>query len=148
MATLKATAITTDLSHGLVLSLNKLFCELVACALPARWFQPSQPSISQPFQALALRSAMYRFSSSTSVFFQGLSPSKVGVFSGGSPPQKKISATFIFTYWSKMLISSSNWHDALVNSSHLKCSSKTMGAWNLMKLQDLMSNTLHDTFQP
>ncbi len=37
--TLKAAAITTELSQGLVLSLNKLFC--VACALVARPFQPS-----------------------------------------------------------------------------------------------------------
>ncbi len=47
--TLKAAAITAELSHGHVLSLNKLFCALVT-----RPFQPSQPSISQPVQASTL----------------------------------------------------------------------------------------------
>ncbi len=42
----------------------------------------------------------------------------------------------------------SDQHVALVNSSHLNCSSMAMSAWNLTKLQDLMSNTLHHTFQP
>ncbi len=59
MVSLKAAAITSMLSHGLVLSLNKLFCALVARTLVARPFQPSQPSISQPFQVLALHSATF-----------------------------------------------------------------------------------------
>ncbi len=36
---------------------------------------------------------------------------------------QKISATFTFIYWSKTSFFGSNWHGALVNSSHLKCSS-------------------------
>ncbi len=51
---------------------------------------------------------------------------------GGEAPQmgdpgrgalQKILATFTFMYWSKTSNFGSNWHGALVNSSHLKCSS-------------------------
>ncbi len=65
---------------------------------------------------------------------------------GGAP--QKISATFTLKKWSKTPIFSSNWHSALVNSSHLRCSSMAMSAWNPTELEDLMSDTLHHTFLP
>ncbi len=67
---------------------------------------------------------------------------------GAGKAPREISATFTFIYWSKTSIFGSNRHSTHHNSSHLKCSSITMSAWNLTKLQDLMSDTLRDTFQP
>ncbi len=125
VVTLKAAAITAELSHGLVLSLNNLFCALVpgalvpgalvpgalvpgalvpgalvpgalvpgalvAHALVARPYQPSQPSISHPFQPLALCCATYCFG--------GLARRRGGV-RGVKPPRKFQLLSLSFTGW-------------------------------------------------
>ncbi len=80
---------------------------------------------SVQFQALIVMLEHFKCDELTRVPCQSLlkfeAPQKGGGRWGGAA--QKFSATFTLKKWSKTTNFSSNWHGALVNSSHLKCSS-------------------------